>query len=111
MMADWMIVLGIAAGSALVVAVLGLAVLRALRTRSPVLSLAVVALVSVACVRVGARAAAAARFLSSPDFGGRLRVTLSAGAGGGRVDSPCGRRAGLTAAWNRWGWPMGKSTA
>ena len=82
MIPDWLVVLGIAAGSALVVAVLGLAVLRALRTRSLVLSLTVVALVSVACVLVGAVAAAQAMFLSSHDFGVLLLVCLAAGTVG-----------------------------
>jgi signal transduction histidine kinase len=82
MIADWMIVLGIAAGSALVVAALGLAVLRALRTRSLVLSLTVVALVSVTCVMVGALVAAQSMFLSSHDFGVLLLVCLAAGSVG-----------------------------
>ena len=81
-MPDWLVVLGVAAGSALVVAALGLAVLRALRRRSLVLSLTVVVLISVACVLVGALAAAQAMFLSPHDFGVLLLVCLAAGSVG-----------------------------
>ena len=82
MIPSWLAVLGIAAGSALVVAALGLGVLRALRTRSLVLSLTVVALISVTCVLVGALVAAQAMFLSSHDFAVLVLVCLAAGSVG-----------------------------
>jgi signal transduction histidine kinase len=79
---DLLGVVGIAAGCSLTVAVLGLVVLRALRTRSLVLSLTVVALVSVGAVLAGAFGSAEAMFLSQHDLTVLLVVGTVAGAVG-----------------------------
>ncbi len=82
MNADTLVVLTIAAGSALAVAVIGLLLLRALRRRSLVLSLTVVSLVSVAAVLAGAVGTAQAMFLSSHDFHVLLWVCVTSGTVG-----------------------------
>lgn len=79
MIPDWLQVVAIATGSALSVAVVGLALLRVVRRRSLVLSLTVVALVSVAAVLAGALGSAQAMFLSRHDFGVLLLVCGPAG--------------------------------
>lgn len=79
MIPDWLQVVSIAAGSAASVAVLGLLVLRAVRRRSLVLSLTVVAVVSVGSVLAGAMGSARAMFLSGHDFGVLLLVCAPAG--------------------------------
>lgn len=81
MIPDVVVVAGIAVGCSLAVAVLGLLVLRVLRTRSLVLSLTVVALVSVGAVLAGAFGSAEAMFLSHHD----LRVLLLVGSVAGSV--------------------------
>jgi signal transduction histidine kinase len=78
---DFLVVISIAAGCSLAVAVLGLLVLRALRQRSLVLSLTVVAVVSVVAVLAGAFGAAQAMFLSRHDF----QVLLIVGGVAGSV--------------------------
>jgi signal transduction histidine kinase len=78
---DFLAVIGIAAGCSLSVAVLGLLVLRALRQRSLVLSVTVIAVVSVGAVLAGAFGAANAMFLSQHD----LKVLLIVGAVAGSV--------------------------
>ncbi|MGZ6793152.1 MAG: sensor histidine kinase, partial [Mycobacteriales bacterium] len=82
MIPDSLAVVGIALGCALAVALLGLLVLRALRHRSLVLSLTVVALVSVGAVLAGALGTAQAMFLSSHDFRVLVLVTVAAGSVG-----------------------------
>lgn len=81
MIPDVVAVIGIAAGCSLTVALLGLVVLRVLRTRSLVLSLTVVAFVSVGSVLAGALGAAEAMFLSAHD----LRILVVVGAVAGTV--------------------------
>ena len=82
MIQDLLAVVGIAAGSSLVVALLGLLLLRLLRRRSMVLSLTVVALVSVGAVLAGAIGTAAAMFLSDHDLQVLLVVVAVAGSVG-----------------------------
>ncbi len=77
-----LVVVGIAAGSSLAVALLGLLLLRLLRRRSMVLSLTVVALVSVGAVLAGAVGTAAAMFLSDHDLQVLLVVVAVAGSVG-----------------------------
>ena len=82
MIPDLLAVVGIAAGSSLAVALLGLLLLRLLRSRSMVLSLTVVALVSVGAVLAGAIGTAAAMFLSDHDLQVLLVVVAVAGSVG-----------------------------
>ena len=82
MIPDLLVVVGIAAGSSLAVALLGLLLLRLLRRRSMVLSLTVVALVSVGAVLAGAVGTAAAMFLSDHDLQVLLVVVAVAGSVG-----------------------------
>ena len=82
MIPDLLAVVGIAAGSSLAVALLGLLLLRLLRRRSMVLSLTVVALVSVGAVLAGAIGTAAAMFLSDHDLQVLLVVVAVAGSVG-----------------------------
>ena len=82
MIPDLVVVVGIAAGSSLTVALLGLLLLRLLRRRSMVLSLTVVALVSVGAVLAGAVGTAAAMFLSDHDLQVLLVVVAVAGSVG-----------------------------
>ena len=82
MIQDLLAVVGIAAGSSLAVALLGLLLLRLLRRRSMVLSLTVVALVSVGAVLAGAIGTAAAMFLSDHDLQVLLVVVAVAGSVG-----------------------------
>ncbi len=82
MIPDLLVVVGIAAGSSLAVALLGLLLLRLLRRRSMVLSLTVVALVSVGAVLAGAIGTAAAMFLSDHDLQVLLVVVAVAGSVG-----------------------------
>lgn len=82
MIPDVVAVIGIAAGCSLTVALLGLVVLRVLRTRSLVLSVTVVALVSVGAVLAGALGAAEAMFLSAHDLRILVVVVVVAGAVG-----------------------------
>ena len=77
-----LVVVGIAAGSSLAVALLGLLLLRLLRRRSMVLSLTVVALVSVGAVLASAVGTAAAMFLSDHDLQVLLVVVAVAGSVG-----------------------------
>jgi signal transduction histidine kinase len=81
----------IAGGCALAVAVAGLLLLRVLRRRSLVLSLTVVALVSVGAVLAGALGAAQAMFLSQHDFGVLLIVVVVAGSVGVATATVLGR--------------------
>ena len=90
-MPDWLVVVGIAVGCALAVAVLGLLVLRAVRERSLVLSLAVVALVSVGAVLAGALGTAQAMFLSGHDFRVLLLVCVASGSVGVATATVLGR--------------------
>ena len=82
MIPAWAAVLGIAIGSALAVAVLGLLLLRVLRRRSLVFSLTVVALVSVSSVLAGALGTAEAMFLSPHDFRVLVWVCIASGSVG-----------------------------
>lgn len=82
MIPDLLVVVGIAAGCSLAVALLGLLLLRLLRRRSMVLSLTVVALVSVGAVLAGAVGTAAAMFLSDHDLQVLLVVVAVAGSVG-----------------------------
>lgn len=82
MIPDSLVVIAIAAGCSLAVAMAGLLVLRAVRHRSLVLSLTVVALVSVGAVVAGALGSAQAMFLSRHDFGVLLIVGAVAGSVG-----------------------------
>jgi signal transduction histidine kinase len=75
-------VVAIAAGCALAVAAVGLLVLRAVRQRSLVVSLTVVALVSVGAVLAGALGSAQAMFLSRHDVRVLVVVCLAAGSVG-----------------------------
>jgi signal transduction histidine kinase len=79
---DSLAVIGIALGCSLAVALLGLLVLRAVRHRSLVLSLTVVAMVSVGAVLAGALGSAQAMFLSHHDFRVLLLVVVAAGSVG-----------------------------
>ncbi len=81
MISDLLVVVGIAAGSSLALALLGLLLLR-VRRRSMVLSLTVVALVSVGAVLAGAIGTAAAMFLSDHDLQVLLVVVTVAGSVG-----------------------------
>lgn len=81
-MPDLLVVVLLAAGSSLVVAVLGLIALRLLSRRSLVLSTTVVALIGVVGVLAAALVAARSMFLSSHDLGVLLVVCLVAGAVG-----------------------------
>ena len=82
MIPDLLVVVGIAAGCSLAVALLGLLLLRLLRRRSMVLSLTVVALVSVGAVLAGAVGTAGAMFLSEHDLQVLLVVVAVAGSVG-----------------------------
>lgn len=82
MIPDPVAVVLIAAGWSLVVAAAGALVLRLLRRRSLVLSLTVVALVSVGAVVAGALGTAQAMFLSGHDAGVLALVCLAAGSVG-----------------------------
>lgn len=82
MIPDSVVVICIAAGSALAVTALGLLVLRVVRHRSLVVSLTVVALVSVGAVLAGALGSAQAMFLSRHDFEVLLLVCAAAGSVG-----------------------------
>ncbi len=82
MIPDSVVVIGIAGGSALAVAALGLLVLRVVRHRSLVVSLTVVALVSVGAVLAGALGSAQAMFFSQHDFEVLLLVCAAAGSVG-----------------------------
>jgi signal transduction histidine kinase len=81
-MPDLLVVVLLAAGSSLVVALLGLAALRLLSRRSLVLSTTVVALIGVLSVLAAALVAARSMFLSSHDLGVLLVVCLVSGAVG-----------------------------
>ena len=82
MIPDSVAVAAIAAGASLAVAVLGALLLRLLRRRSTVLSLTVVALVSVGAVLAGALGTAQAMFLSAHDLRVLLIVVAVAGTVG-----------------------------
>lgn len=82
MIPDSLAVIGIAAGCSLAVAIAGLVVLRAVRHRSLVLSLTVVALVSVGGLLAGALGSAQAMFLSRHDVSVLLLVGVVAGSVG-----------------------------
>ena len=105
MIPDTVLVVLIAAGAASVVAVLGLVSLRLLRRRSLVLSVTVVALVSVGSVLAGALGTARAMFLSDHDLRVLVVVVVVAGSIGvatavvlGRAVVAGSRALGLTAA-------------
>ena len=91
MIPDPLAVALIAGGCALAVAVAGLLLLRVLRRRSLVLSLTVVALVSVGAVLAGALGAAEAMFLSQHDFGVLVVVVVVAGSVGVATATVLGR--------------------
>ncbi len=82
MIADLLLVIGIALACSVAVAVGGLLVLRTIRQRSLVLSLVVVAMVSVGAVLAGALGTAQAMFLSGHDLSVLLVVVLVAGSVG-----------------------------
>lgn len=105
MIPDSVVVVAIASGCALAVALLGLVVLRMLRQRSLVLSTTVVALVSVGAVLAGALGTAKAMFLSPHDFRVLVLVCAAAGSVGiatavvlGRAVVAGSRAVGLAAA-------------
>ena len=105
MILDELLVVLIAAGSSLAVAVIGLVALRLLRRRSTVASVTVVALVSVGAVLAGALGTARAMFLSGHDFSVLLTIVLVAGSVGvatavvlGRAVVAGSRALGLSAA-------------
>ncbi len=82
MTTDLLVVIAIALACSSAVAVSGLLLLRAIRHRSLVLSLAVVALVSVGAVLAGALGTAKAMFLSDHDLSVLLVVVVVAGSVG-----------------------------
>ncbi len=82
MTSDLLVVIAIALACSLAVAVSGLLLMRVIRQRSLVLSLAVVALVSVGAVLAGALGTAKAMFLSDHDLSVLLVVVVVAGSVG-----------------------------
>ena len=78
-MSDILRIIEIAAGSAAIVGVIGLLVLRLLRGRSLRAALFAIALASVLAMAAGTVGAAHAMFISTADFGTVLLVCASAG--------------------------------
>lgn len=96
---DTLVVVGIALGCSLAVALVGAVVLRAVRTRRLVISLAVVVVVSLGAVVAGAVGTASAMFLSTHDLRVLLVVVAVAGPVGLVTSALLGRAvvAGNTA--------------
>jgi hypothetical protein len=77
---DLAVIIGISGGTSLVVAVVGLWLLKVVRHRSVQVSAVLIALVPVAAVLVGALTSGAAMFFSGHDLRVLLVVAMTAGS-------------------------------